>query len=83
MVGAFSIGDWIGGRFQVFDVHEGLMSLVYVVNDLWVAQGRKSLHSRHYAANCWPVVSESVGSPPNAESGFSLGTPEYRQGTFC
>ena len=33
MVDAFSVGDWIGGRFQVFDVHEGGMSLVYVVND--------------------------------------------------
>ncbi len=33
MVGAYSVGDWIGGRFQVFDVHEGGMSLVYVVSD--------------------------------------------------
>ena len=33
MVGAFSVGDWIGGRFQIFDVHEGGMSFVYVVND--------------------------------------------------
>jgi serine/threonine protein kinase len=33
MVGSYSVGDWIGGRFQVFDVHEGGMSLVYVVND--------------------------------------------------
>jgi serine/threonine protein kinase len=33
MVGALSVGDWIGGRFQIFDVHEGGMSLVYVVND--------------------------------------------------
>ena len=33
MVGAYAVGDWIGGRFQVFDVHEGGMSLVYVVND--------------------------------------------------
>ena len=33
MAGAYSVGDWIGGRFQVFDVHEGGMSLVYVVND--------------------------------------------------
>jgi len=33
MVGAYSVGDWIGGRFQVFDVHQGGMSLVYVVND--------------------------------------------------
>ena len=33
MVGAFDVGDWIGGRFQIFDVHEGGMSLVYVVSD--------------------------------------------------
>jgi serine/threonine protein kinase len=33
MVGAYAVGDWIGGRFQVFDVHEGGMSLVYVAND--------------------------------------------------
>ncbi len=33
MVGAFGVGDWIGGRFQIFDIHEGGMSLVYVVND--------------------------------------------------
>jgi serine/threonine protein kinase len=33
MVSAFEVGDWIGGRFQIFDVHEGGMSLVYVVND--------------------------------------------------
>ena len=33
MPGAISVGDWIGNRFQVFDVHEGGMSLVYVVND--------------------------------------------------
>jgi len=33
MTGAFAVGDWIGGRFQVFDIHEGGMSLVYVVND--------------------------------------------------
>jgi serine/threonine protein kinase len=33
MVGGYSVGDWIGGRFQVFAVHEGGMSQVYVVND--------------------------------------------------
>jgi serine/threonine protein kinase len=33
MVGTLGVGDWIGGRFQIFDVHEGGMSLVYVVND--------------------------------------------------
>src|SRR5262249_54126417 len=33
MVSTLGVGDWIGGRFQIFDVHEGGMSLVYVVND--------------------------------------------------
>jgi serine/threonine protein kinase len=33
MSGVIGVGDWIGNRFQVFDVHEGGMSLVYVVND--------------------------------------------------
>ena len=41
MVGAYSVGDWIGGRFQVFDIHEGGMSLVYVVNDHEGDSGRK------------------------------------------
>jgi serine/threonine protein kinase len=36
-----SVGDWIGNRFQVFDVHEGGMSLVYVVNDHLGGSGRK------------------------------------------
>ena len=43
MTGAFAVGDWIGGRFQIFDVHEGGMSLVYVVND-------------HVGGNCPKVV---------------------------
>ena len=41
MLGAFSVGDWIGGRFQIFDVHEGGMSLVYVVNDQTNGPGPK------------------------------------------
>jgi serine/threonine protein kinase len=41
MRGDISVGDWIGGRFQVFDVHEGGMSLVYVVNDHLGETGRK------------------------------------------
>lgn len=41
MVGALSVGDWIGGRFQIFDVHEGGMSLVYVVNDQMNGPGPK------------------------------------------
>ena len=52
MVGAFSVGDWIGGRFQVFDVHEGGMSLVYVVNDQMVVLAPKWLRSRRCAASC-------------------------------
>jgi serine/threonine protein kinase len=35
------VGGWIGNRFQVFDVHEGGMSLVYVVNDHLGGPGRK------------------------------------------
>jgi eukaryotic-like serine/threonine-protein kinase len=41
MVGAFAVGDWIGSRFQIFDVHEGGMSLVYVVNDQMNGPGPK------------------------------------------
>src|SRR5271155_4821392 len=41
MAGAYRVGDWIGGRFQVFDVHEGGMSLVYVVNDQMGGCGRQ------------------------------------------
>ncbi len=39
MADVVSVGDWIGGRFQVFDVYEGGMSVVYVVNDHHVGQG--------------------------------------------
>ena len=41
MPGEFSVGGWIGNRFQVFDIHEGGMSLVYVVNDHLGEPGRK------------------------------------------
>jgi serine/threonine protein kinase len=41
MPAAISVGDWIGNRFQVFDIHEGGMSLVYVVNDHLGQAGRK------------------------------------------
>jgi serine/threonine protein kinase len=41
MPAPISIGDWIGNRFQVFDIHEGGMSLVYVVNDHLGEAGRK------------------------------------------
>ena len=33
MAGVRAVGDWIGDRFEIFDIHEGGMSLVYVVND--------------------------------------------------
>jgi len=39
VTGITSVGDWIAGRFQVFDVHEGGMSVVYVVNDHQGARG--------------------------------------------
>jgi serine/threonine protein kinase len=41
MPAAIAVGDWIGNRFQVFDIHEGGMSLVYVVNDHLGESGRK------------------------------------------
>jgi serine/threonine protein kinase len=41
MAKPYSVGDWIAGRFQVFDVHEGGMSLVYVVNDHLADRGPK------------------------------------------
>jgi serine/threonine protein kinase len=41
MAGVIAVGDWIGNRFQVFDVHEGGMSLVYVVNDHLARAGPK------------------------------------------
>ncbi len=73
MVGAYSVGDWIGGRFQVFDVHEGGMSLVYVVNDQMggsrpASRCTQDITQRTVAA----VGSGSAGSPPNAGSGCSL-----------
>lgn len=40
MLGVRRVGDWIGDRFEIFDVHEGGMSLVYVVNDHVVQSGR-------------------------------------------
>ncbi len=40
MAGARSVGDWIGDRFEIFVVHEGGMSLVYVVHDHLGKSGR-------------------------------------------
>jgi serine/threonine protein kinase len=34
-------GDWIADRFQIFEVHEGGMGVVYVVNDHMGAPGRQ------------------------------------------
>ena len=38
--GPRNVGDWIGDRFEIFDVHEGGMSLVYVVHDHLGKSGR-------------------------------------------
>jgi serine/threonine protein kinase len=43
MASVISVGDWIGNRFEVFDIHEGGMSLVYIVNDHLGSTGRKAL----------------------------------------
>ena len=34
------VGDWIGDRFEIFDIHEGGMSLVFVVHDHLGKSGR-------------------------------------------
>jgi serine/threonine protein kinase len=84
MVGAYSVGDWIGGRFQVFDVHEGGMSLVYVVNDQMGGSGpqvvalktprNELLHSRilvsRFAAECRLWV--QLGEHPNIVRAYSV-----------
>jgi serine/threonine protein kinase len=40
MPGVRGVGDFIGDRFEVFDIHEGGMSLVYVVHDHLGEPGR-------------------------------------------
>jgi serine/threonine protein kinase len=40
MPGVRRVGDWIGERYEVFDVHEGGMSIVYVVHDHLGKSGR-------------------------------------------
>jgi serine/threonine protein kinase len=84
MVGAYSVGDWIGGRFQVFDVHEGGMSLVYVVNDQSGGPGpqvvalktlrNEVLRSRvvisRFAAECRLWV--QLGAHPNIVRAYSV-----------
>ena len=84
MVGAYSVGDWIGGRFQVFDVHEGGMSLVYVVNDQMGGPGpqvvalktlrnellRSRIRISRFAAECRLWV--QLGDHPNIVRAHSV-----------
>ena len=84
MLDAYAVGDWIGGRFQVFDVHEGGMSLVYVVNDHLGGSGpqvvalktlrRELLRSRirigRFAAECRLWV--QLGDHPNVVRAHSV-----------
>jgi serine/threonine protein kinase len=84
MVGAYSVGDWIGGRFQVFDVHEGGMSLVYVVNDQMGRAGpqvvalktlrnevlRSRIRMSRFAAECRLWV--QLGEHPNIVRAHSV-----------
>ena len=72
MADVLSVGGWIGGRFQVFDVHEGGMSVVYVVNDHHGDRGRSVVAPRRYAKSFCGVEFASAGLRPNAGSGFSL-----------
>src|SRR5262249_10352756 len=84
MPGLIAVGDWIGNRFQVFDIHEGGMSLVYVVNDHLGEPGRKvvalktlrnellrsSIRIRRFAAECrlWA----QLGEHPNIVHAYSV-----------
>src|SRR5262245_50160827 len=84
MPGVIAVGDWIGNRFQVFDVHEGGMSLVYVVNDHLAQAGPqvvalKTLRSElmqsrvrvsRFAAECrlWA----QLGEHPNIVRAYSV-----------
>jgi serine/threonine protein kinase len=84
MPGVIGVGDWIGNRFQVFDVHEGGMSLVYVVNDHLAEAGPqvvalKTLRSElmqsrvrvsRFAAECrlWA----QLGEHPNIVRAYSV-----------
>ena len=84
MVGAYAVGDWIGGRFQVFDVHEGGMSLVYVVNDQMGGPGpqvvalktlrnellRSRIRISRFAAECRLWV--QLGDHPNIVHAHSV-----------
>lgn len=84
MAGIIGIGDWIGNRFQVFDVHEGGMSRVYVVNDHRDIDGRKvvalktlrgellgsRIRVKRFAAECrlWA----QLGEHPNIVRAYSV-----------
>ena len=86
MPGPFAVGDWIGGRFQVFDIHEGGMSLVYVVNDHAGGSGsgpkvvalktlreellRSRIRVSRFAAECRLWV--QLGEHPNVVHAYSV-----------
>ena len=73
MVGALGVGDWIGGRFQIFDVHEGGMSLVYVVNDQMNGPGPQGGCAQDPAQRAArEAASASADLPRNAGYGCSL-----------
>jgi serine/threonine protein kinase len=37
------IGDWIGNRYEIFDIHAGGMGVVFIVYDHWDESGRRVL----------------------------------------
>ena len=90
MPGLISVGDWIGNRFQVFDVHEGGMSRVYVVNDHLGEPGRKVValktlrnellrspaRIRRFAAEC--RIWAQLGEHPNIVRAYSVEIIEGR-----
>ncbi len=83
MVDIIGIGDWIGNRFQVFDIHEGGMSLVYVVNDHLGASGAQCRGPEDPA--CRADDQPRPGQPVRRrvpDLGAARRPPEHRPGAF-
>ena len=83
MVGAFAVGDWIGSRFQIFDVHEGGMSLVYVVNDQTNGPGPKVVALKTLRSELLRSRVRVSRFATECRLWVQLGEhPEYRAGTL-
>src|SRR4051812_10533713 len=90
MQGTRQAGDWIADRFQVFEVHEGGMGVVYVAQDRLETSGHKvvalkTLHDgllanrdrrERFATECHLWV--HLGRHPNIVQAFAVEEIEGR-----